>query len=322
MIARWLYPFALLSLALTSGCFEETATSAEGPCDAERAASCQNLYDECVLFGGEPGECQDAAIEFFECPVLNYVAGAGNDCEASVPDESTEPGFLDINCTPVVELELFDASIRAIHLSPDAPAVDVYVGSEWVYRSVGPDLSFGEASEFYPSLPGYDLLTVASQGTPAEELLFDDPAILQLDDLNLPAGCYTTVVYDRLASIDVLVLEDDYSPIREGTIRVRAVHAAPSVGQVDLYDVSDAAAPTLLEEDLDFGTAGTALDLPAVAFSLGLDVDDDGVSDLVFDVPALAEGSVVNAFATEDDTGDIAVIAQLDNGATARIDPR
>lgn len=245
----------------------------------------------------------------------------GSDDEADGSDDEAEVDFIDVDCTPVVEIDRFDASIRSIHLSPDAPAVDVYVGSEWVYRSVGPDLSFGAASEFYPSLPGYDLLTVAPQGTPGEDLLFGDASILQFDDLDLPAGCFTTVVFDRLADLDAMVLEDDYSPIREGEIRLRAIHAAPSVGEVDIYDVTDLGDPILVEENLDFGMAGVALDLPAEAFSLGLDVDDDGLSDLIFDVPELAEGSVVNAFASEDAAGEVVIIAQLDGGVTVQLDP-
>ena len=226
-------------------------------------------------------------------------------------------------CNDQGHLYGFDNSIRSIHLSPDAPAVDVYVGSPWVYRSVGPELSFGDASEFYPSLPDYDLLTVVPNGTTGDELLFGEPTIFFQDsDLDLPGGCYTTVVYDNAANLDVVVLEDDYSPIPRGLIRLRAFHAAPSVGQVDLYDVTIPGAPVLVEEDLDFGNAGAVLELPAEAFSLGLDVDDDGRADLVFDVPELAEGSVVNAFASEDAAGDIAIIAQLDGGTAVRIDPR
>lgn len=269
-----------------------------------------------------------AATLLAGCPLITSIPedGTSDGTETGTdPDAADDDAvrFIDIDCTPVVEIANFDSSIRSIHLSPDAPTVDVYVGSTRIYRSVGPELSFGMSSSFYPSLPGYDLLTVVPTGTTGTELLFGDPTIFFQDpDLNLPAGCYTVVLFDRASDLDVMVLEDDYSPIPEGTIRLRAFHAASSVGQVDLYDVTLPGAPVLLTEDLDFGNAGSVLELPAKAFSLGLDVDDDGRSDLIFDVPELAEGSVVNAFAVEDDAGDVAIIAQLDGGATVRIDPR
>lgn len=340
-MTRNLFLLSILAVSPLAGCplitsipEDSTSDSDSGSdatetdvCDDDRVASCQNLYNECVLYGGTSEDCLDAVVDFFECPDLDYPAGVGDDCEWPDGDkddgEGDGDGFLDIDCTPVVEKDGFDNSIRSIHLSPDAPAVDVYVGSPWVYRSVGPELSFGDASEFYPSLPDYDLLTVVPNGTTGDELLFGDPTIFFQDsDLDLPGGCYTTVVYDNAANLDVVVLEDDYSPIPRGLIRLRAFHAAPSVGQVDLYDVTIPGAPVLVEEDLDFGNAGAVLELPAEALSLGLDVDDDGRADLVFDVPELAEGSVVNAFASEDAAGDIAIIAQLDGGTAVRIDPR
>lgn len=42
---------------------------------------------------------------------------------------------------------------------------------------------------------------------------------------------------------------------------------------------------------------------------------------MTFDVPALEAGTVANVFATNDDAGNVFLIAQLADGSTVRIDP-
>jgi hypothetical protein len=116
-------------------------------------------------------------------------------------------------------------------------------------------------------------------------------------------------------------LEDDYAGLAAGDIRIRAIHTASAVGQVDIWNIPAMGDPGILYENVDYGVAGGALDLPAGAYTVGFDVDDDSSPDVVFDIPALDAGTVANVFAVSDDMGNVFLTAQLNDGTTVRIDP-
>lgn len=206
------------------------------------------------------------------------------------------------------------ARVRVLHLSPDAPGVDIFV--EGVSKAVVAGLEFPEGTPYLEVPADTYTFDVAPAGAGA------DAAVLTIEDLELAeGGSYTAVAYGELDEISALALADDYENVPAGDIRVRAVHAAAGVGEVDIWNVTDPTKPTPLYEDLDFGDAGDALDVPAGAYSLGIDTDDDAVPDLTFDLPELEAGTVANVFAVADE-GDVFLLAQLPDGATARIDPR
>jgi hypothetical protein len=206
------------------------------------------------------------------------------------------------------------ARIRVLHLSPDAPGVDVFVnGGE---DAVVENLEFPSGTPYLDVPAGSYTFDVAATGTSADE------AVLTIDELELEAGAsYTAVAFDELASITALPLVDDYADLGAGDIRVRAVHAASAVGQVDIWNVPETGSPAPLWTNVDFGVAGSALDLPAGAYTIGVDVDDDMSPDLTFALPALPAGTVANVFAVNDANDDVFLIAQLADGTTARIDP-
>jgi hypothetical protein len=206
------------------------------------------------------------------------------------------------------------AFLRVLHLSPDAPAVDVFVndGDDPVVA----DLAFPDGTG-YLAVPAasYDI-DVAPAGSSA------DDAVLSVDDLALAAnGFYTAVAFDELATITALPVVDDYTGLAAGAIRVRLIHAAAAVGEVDVWNVPDTGDPTPLWTDVGFGVAGTALDLPEGTYTVGVDVDNDASPDLTFELPELDAGSFVNVFAVNDEDGDVFLLAQLRDGSTARIDP-
>jgi hypothetical protein len=206
------------------------------------------------------------------------------------------------------------ARVRVLHLSPDAPGVDVFVngGAEPVVEN----LEFPDGTPYLEVPAGSYTFDVAATGTAADE------AVLSIEDLELEAGAsYTAVAFDELESITALPLVDDYAGLEDGNIRIRAIHTAAGVGEVDIWNVTDPGAPSPLYEDVGFGVAGDALDVPAGAYTVGIDVDDDESPDLVFALPALEAGTVVNLYAVAAD-GDVFLLAQLPDGTTARIDPR
>lgn len=206
------------------------------------------------------------------------------------------------------------ARVRVLHLAPDAPDVDVFVndGEDPVVQELG----FPDGTDYLEVPAGtYDFDVAASGGTA-------DDAVLSIDDLALDSGAsYTAVAFDELDSIQALALVDDYEGLEEGDIRVRAVHVATGVGEVDIWNITDPGAPAPLYEDVDFGAAGDSIDVPAGAYSVGIDVDDDAVPDLAFDLPEIPAGTLVNLFAVADDA-DVFLLAQLPDGSTVRIDAR
>jgi hypothetical protein len=215
------------------------------------------------------------------------------------------------------EIDVGFARIRAIHLSVGTPPVDIFVNGE--EPAAVTNLAFGVSTPFITDVdPGtYTFNIAASPGTPAQSVLDVGPLAL--------AGrtAYTAVAFDVLASINALPLVDDLSNPGAGNIRLRAIHVAPDVGEVDIYEVSDPQNPTLLYENVPFGAAGDYLPpLPAGSYAIGFDVNNDTVADLTFITPALAAGSILNVFAVSDGPADVFLIAQFQDGTTAEIPPQ
>lgn len=200
------------------------------------------------------------------------------------------------------------ARLRAVHLSPNAPDVDVFVDGSRAIRG----LPFENASP-YAELPGnaYDI-AVSVTGTD------EASAVLRVDNLEIfAARSFSAVAFGNLPNIRALALEDDYRPTAPGKIRVRAAHTADGVGQVDVLAVTSNG-NALVFDDLDFGNATDSIEIDAAAITLGLDLDDDNNPELVFNVPALPVGTVATLFAVVDADG-VALFAALEDGtATIR----
>ena len=200
------------------------------------------------------------------------------------------------------------AQVRVLHLSPDAPAVDVFVNAG--DEATVSELEF-EVGTAYLEVPAgtYDF-QVAAAGTTAAD------AVLSIEGLALDADtAYTAVAYGALADIAALALVDDSEGIEAGNIRLQVSHTASGVGAVDLWELTGGA---MLVDDFAYGATGT-LDVPAGALELGLDLDEDAVPDVTFSVPDLGADIAVNVFAVTDATGAF-LLAQLPDGSTARVD--
>lgn len=195
------------------------------------------------------------------------------------------------------------ANVRAIHLSPDAPAVNVFANG-----ANAATIEFEDGTG-YLELPAGDNDLAVSTG--ALEDAFLGPLTLDLtEDAN-----YTVAVFGVAAHAQALVLEDDLSEPAAGNIRIRAIHTAVGVGNVNIIT---GGAP--LYEDVPFGAAGDALEVPAGAYVIGLDVNDDHHPDVSFALPTLAAGTIANVFATSDGHGTVFLLAQLADGTIVRVD--
>jgi hypothetical protein len=207
-----------------------------------------------------------------------------------------------------------EASIRVLHLSPDAPAVDLYVnGGE---EAAITDLAFLESTGFVTLDEGDYTFDIAPSMAALED------SVKQVSVSLMGERSYTAVAYGELADgLMVMALEDDLSDTGD-MIRVRAIHTATAVGQVDIWNIPGEGDPTPLYENVDFGVAGDALDIPAGAYTLGFDVDDDASPDVIFELPELAAGTIANVFAINDLDGNVSLRVQFADSTLATISPK
>ena len=218
---------------------------------------------------------------------------------------------------PSTEEPTEESYVRVVHLSPDAPPVDVYAnGGVAVENAAFP------AGTGYLTVPvGEYNFEVAPAGTSADDVLpIGLVATLEADTY------YTAIAHGYLDPANgdngfaITPFVQDMSDITEGNFRVQVIHAAAGLGQVDIWNITDAANPAPLIENFDYGTDVTT-ELPTgVAFVLGVDVDDDANPDVVFNVPDSLTG-FVGVYAANETDGTPFLFAHLEDGATVRLDP-
>ncbi|GAA5177764.1 hypothetical protein GCM10025771_15580 [Niveibacterium umoris] len=118
------------------------------------------------------------------------------------------------------------ASLRVVHASADAPAVDVYLGGSKALTNV----PYGAASSFLQVAAGSPEVKVTPTGATTPEVI--------KATLTLAANSYTTVVaVGSLAggTIEPLVIAEDGTAPESGKLKLRAGHASPGVPAVDIY---------------------------------------------------------------------------------------
>jgi hypothetical protein len=228
-------------------------------------------------------------------PTTEPVTVTGTETGDGTVDETGEPAD--------------EGLLRVIHLSPDAPAVDVYLDPE---GQAGVEaLDFLEGTPFLPVMAGdYDVRVTAAGGAPRD-------AVISVDGFNVPASSRLSLAaYGELDDIDLMVITEDDSRIAPDTLRAFVGHAADGVNTVDVWAIGLEDDPVEVISDLDYGD-WEPLDIPAdTAFQVGLDADADGDPDFVFDIPALPEGITLSLFAVLDDQGPF-LIAYLPDGSAA-----
>jgi hypothetical protein len=115
------------------------------------------------------------------------------------------------------------ASVRAAHMSPDAPDVDIYVDGDAALTGV----PFRAISDYLDVSAGAHQITITEAGT-RSNTVFDAELALEAQD-------YTLVASGELGadSFEVLPLVDDNSDPGDDA-RLRAVHVSPDAGTVDI----------------------------------------------------------------------------------------
>lgn len=134
-----------------------------------------------------------------------------------VNDGATQAELLDVATT---------ADVRAGHLSPDAPAVDVIANDNFTTPL------FNAAT--YPSLTPYASVPPATYNIKVVDDATQGLTVINTNQ-ELDAGVsYSVLAVGLLAGIEPLVLTDDRRSIATEA-RVRIVHGSPAAGNVDIY---------------------------------------------------------------------------------------
>ena len=190
-----------------------------------------------------------------------------------------------------------DAFLRVAHLSPDGPAVDVWVNGVVVLE----DVEFRDFSGYLDVGAGAHRIQVS----PANQTM---PIVIDAQ-VSLDEGTYTTVAATgRLADIGPLVLTDDVARDANAA-RVRFIHAGPDAPAVDITRTDG----TVLFSDVEFNEAGAYVDVPGGSYDLQVRLAGT-------ETVALSFGNVV---LTNDHTLSVFAVGLLDDGslaATAAVD--
>lgn len=119
-----------------------------------------------------------------------------------------------------------DATVRFIHASPGAPAVDVLVDGQPILEG----LTSGEASQYLVITPQEHRVQVVPTGQTAEAALFDE---------TIDAGqgrAYVVAVFGLLNDIQGAVYDVNLDEIEPENARVRLINLSPEAGDVDLLE--------------------------------------------------------------------------------------
>jgi len=131
---------------------------------------------------------------------------------------------------------LDSAMLRVAHLSPDAPAVDIWINGSVALENV----PFGAVSEYLGVESGVYVVQVTPTGAAA-------PVVIDATLTLMPGEAYTVAATGLLneADLEAIVLIDDQMPAADAA-KVRFIHLSPDAPAVDIA-VACCGGPILFE---------------------------------------------------------------------------
>jgi hypothetical protein len=192
--------------------------------------------------------------------------------------------------------------LRLAHLSPDTPAVDVYVDSvaDPDAGLVLPGVAYGTVSDYQTVPPGTYTVAMRTAGA--------DPATPPALSATVEVGADTarTVAgVGNFADLGLDILEDDLTLPPAGQARVRVIAAAATAATLDV-SLSGGAE---LAQGLEFAGTSGYVDVPAGATSLQVTPEGSAATELPVEVAA---GSVYSVIVLDAPGGGLAVQTALD----------
>ena len=189
--------------------------------------------------------------------------------------------------------------LRAVHLSPDAPAVDISVNGNVALE----DVTYRQASGFLRVDEGDTNIKVLVANT--------DTAVIDVNLNLLTDTKYTVIAADNVANIGPIVIEDNIDAPSSGNAAIRVVHGAPSAPTVDVYvsapgDDFAGLTPTLA--NVPFQVVSDELEVPAGDYRVRITAT--GSTDIIYDsgTISLADGVEYIAIAADNIGGGVAPI--------------
>lgn len=186
------------------------------------------------------------------------------------------------------------ARVRALHASPDAPAVDVLVDGSVVLSNV----PFKAASGYLELSAGQHNIKINAAGT--------DTTVIDIDRYFEIDKEYTIIATDYLSMITPLLLTDDTNAPASGNLKVRVLHGNPAASAVDVYVTApgaDLMGTTPVLSNVSFQDFSDYLEIPAGDYQIR--VTGSGDSTVIYDSGsvALGAGSILTVVAVKADMG-------------------
>ena len=212
-------------------------------------------------------------------------------------------------------------TIRVVHLSPGAPAVDIFANGDGSAPAVDGLMLRSSITLVVPA--GEYEFAVAADGSPIEDAVFSVPK------LSYEAGkTYTVVAVGKIAenTFDILRLEDDATGLDPAQLRLQVTHAAPAApfAEVDVWAGADVNSLAELIPDFKFKSTATA-DVPPNDLTIALDINNDATPDAVWAIAGAAlapgVGAVVNVFAYSDEKDAPSLQVVAFDGQAIQLDP-
>jgi hypothetical protein len=173
--------------------------------------------------------------------------------------------------------------VRVAHLSPDAPAVDVWVDGAKVLTNV----AFKGVSSYLDLSQGMHNVKVTPTGATT-------PVVID-EDLSLASNtAYTVAATGLLGQNDLvpIVLVDNLTTVN-GSAQVRFVHTSPDAPEVDVAVVSG----PMLFDDITFRESSGYISVGAGTYNLSVKIAANGAEALRVNGQALSAGKNYTIFA-------------------------
>ena len=227
-------------------------------------------------------------------------------------DDDTGEDTGDVEDTPETAL------VRLVHLSPDAPPVDVYANGALAGID---DFSFLDGTGFVELPVGEYSFAVAPADTD-----FESAVPVTLDVELMPGDVFTAIAHGYLdTSVEsngfaISPFATNISDPTGDNFRVQVVHAAAAgaFAKVDIWNFTDDTNPQPLITDFDYGEEESMELEKGIAYVLAVDVNADAEPEAFFDIPDSLTG-FVGVYAVNDGDGNPWLIAHFEDGTTAPI---
>ncbi|MGY1829914.1 DUF4397 domain-containing protein [Geodermatophilus sp. SYSU D01180] len=199
--------------------------------------------------------------------------------------------------------------LRLAHLSPDTPAVDVYVDSvaDPAAGQVFPAVGYGTVSDYQPVPAGTYAVSMRAAGAdPGSPPVLSTTVQVGADSAHTVAGV------GPFADLGLEVLDDDLTPPPPGAARLRVVAAAAGA---QTLDVAVPGGPSLAT-GLAFADTTGYVDVPAGATAVTVTPQGGQATDLPVQVDA---GSVYSVLVLDRADGGLTVRTALDAASPALV---